>query len=423
MSAGLTRLDELPVPQGWTPAIRSDIGRLSSAVRTPGGGVRIQATIAKTGILEYRRADGTVSRELVPKEELGNLESLQTLQDADVTIGHPEGGSRLVSPETHKTDSVGHVSGAPRFDGQFIHADLVIKDAEAIARVDAGELPEISAGYQVMIDPTPGRHDGRGYDVVQRRRKYNHVGLVEEGRARAGRGTRLRLDAIGDITDVAFQIQPNDPAPPQEPRAEHRSDAMDQNVTIEGHQYVLGTPAWQQARTRVDEKHRQALEAATKRADEAEVRVDTLTAELQVATSEKAELKTQLAVAVDPKRVDALVGERTNLFGSARTLLGDDVKLDGLTERAIRELVVAKDDPSLKLKGRTDEAVKIFYEAAVRHGSATSPLVQARGDAFPAAPPTSPAAIPGELPASRVDATGYKHGPDVHERYKARPAG
>ena len=68
----------------------------------------------------------------------------------------------------------GHVSGEPTFDRQFVRATLAIQEHDAITRVDRGELVELSAGYRLMIDPTPGvTPAGERYDAVQRALRRN----------------------------------------------------------------------------------------------------------------------------------------------------------------------------------------------------------------------------------------------------------
>lgn len=168
--------------------------RLTNARRTSAGGVRVRAAISRAGVLVYE--DGT--RELLPPEELTRADALASLRDAPVTIGHPPaefyGGSAMVTPQSYRELSVGHVSGAPIIEGDHVLAELVVMDAGAIARIDAGELVEISAGYRLRLEPTPGVFRGERYDAIQRQRVYNHLALLPPGGGRAGPTVGLRLD-------------------------------------------------------------------------------------------------------------------------------------------------------------------------------------------------------------------------------------
>ncbi|MEQ9073057.1 MAG: DUF2213 domain-containing protein [Sandaracinaceae bacterium] len=169
--------------------------KLAKVVRTPAGGVRLAAVIARAGVLTYE--DGT--RELVTPDELARADSLASLRDAPVTVGHPPaefyGGSSMVTPESYRELTVGHVSGEPRVVGDHVVAEIVVMDATAIARIDAGELVEISAGYGLRLEEAPGVFRGERYDAIQRNRTYNHIALLPAGSGRAGPTVRLRLDS------------------------------------------------------------------------------------------------------------------------------------------------------------------------------------------------------------------------------------
>ncbi len=394
VSATQTRTDKADIPAHWKPAVRVDVGRLRKAERTPSGGVRVPGAIARTGVLEYLRADGSRVREYVPPEEVRRLESLATLRDAVVTVAHPDGGTRLVSPATYRQDSVGHVSGEPHVDGEHVVADLAVLDGETIRRIDAGELVELSAGYRCLIDPTPGMApSGERYDQVQRRREYNHVALLPRGGGRAGETVSLRLD--GEEIDSAVQVRCDDkdhrPAPPAPAL---RIDTME-TERIDGIDYKIGSPEWRQAvarqRARLDEEMA-ALEEEKKKAD---ADVEALKAERDDMKKKLDELEKKLAEMEDPERTDALVAARLDLFERARSVLGSEAKLDGKKDLDIMRETLAKDDPELKLDGKSDEYIRVRFELATERARKESrdrtPVVQARGDAFgnPAAAPTA----------------------------------
>ncbi len=385
-------------PAHWRQAVRVDYGRLGKARRTPVGGVRVEGAVARTGILAYARSDGTTVRELLPPEEAGRADSLASLRDAPVTIGHPDAGTRMVSPETYRSDAVGHISGEPRRDGDHVVAELAIQDADAIRRVDAGELAELSAGYRVLIDPTPGTWNGERYDAVQRHRSYNHVALLAKGRARAGSSAALRIDGVDD---VAIGLRSDEIDPPATRGPDERADCME-TERIDGVDYKVGSPEWRQVKGK-------QLAALEERAKTAEARADAATARLEVSEKEKAELGKQLAEASSLERLDARANERASLITAARELLGPEAKLDGLSDREIRIAALTKLDPETKLEGRTDEAVKIHFEAALKFAAkrtdATSPLSQARA-----------AALPAPTQSTRIDARDLK--PDLAAKWR-----
>jgi hypothetical protein len=176
---------------------RYDSGRLSKLTRTGAGGARVPASIARTGIQVYQDAQGNTVREYRAPEVVFAAESLATLASVPVTIGHPG----AVDSRNWRQHAVGHVSDAPparRADGavEWLDSAIVVQDADAIRRIEAGELVEVSMGYRVQVTPRAGvTPTGEHYDAVQEGPVvFNHLALLPAGKARAGSGARLRLD-------------------------------------------------------------------------------------------------------------------------------------------------------------------------------------------------------------------------------------
>lgn len=182
--------------------LRLDTGRLDRAKRTGAGGARVPATIARTGVQVYTDPSGREVREYRPADEVFAALALESLGAIPVTIGHPG----AVDASNWRRHAVGHVSDTPaskRQDGptSWLETALVISDADALSRVASGDLVEVSMGYTADVVPESGvAPDGQRYDAVQRNIRFNHLALLESGRARAGRDARLRLDAVGNAT-------------------------------------------------------------------------------------------------------------------------------------------------------------------------------------------------------------------------------
>lgn len=377
------RSDSAGVPAGWRPEVRLDRGRLRKVERTPSGGVRVPAAVSRTGILEYRRADGEVVRELLPEEEIADADALQSLRDAAVTVGHPAGGTRMVTPDTYREDAVGHVTGEPAVDGGHLVAQLAIQDAETIRRIDAGELEEISAGYQLFIDPTPGVWNGQRYDQVQRRRRYNHVALLPKGAGRAGTTVALRLDGV----DVAVQMA-------GESAATTRS-----KPTMEAKEKLAEFESMDMDKM----KAQYDAEMASMKAER-----DALKAKLDEMTAKMAALEA-------PERTDAMVSARLELLDKARRVLGADFaakRADGksMTEREVQDAVLAK----LRPERKWDEADAVYVQARfdaemdLLSQAPSAPLTQARRDAF--------GARVEDVPSPHI--IGREPPPDLSNRYR-----
>lgn len=69
------------------------------------------------------------------------------------------------------------------FESPYLQNSLVVWDAKAIRRIERGETQELSCGYHYQPDMIPGVYEGEAYDGVMRNIIFNHVALVERGRA------------------------------------------------------------------------------------------------------------------------------------------------------------------------------------------------------------------------------------------------
>src|SRR5690606_16899412 len=76
--------------------------------------------------------------------------------------------------------------------GDFVTADLIVKDADAIKMVEDRGYVELSAGYTAEYEHSPcTTDDGTAYDYIQRNIRINHAAHLPAGAARAGRQARI----------------------------------------------------------------------------------------------------------------------------------------------------------------------------------------------------------------------------------------
>lgn len=158
------------------------------------GYLRVPGRVARTGIQQYSaselgltdRPPGSIVNVYRPPDAVFDLSSLESYDNADVTVEHP---SDLVDSTSFKTVSVGHAISGGRRDGDFVVVDFLIKDQEAIDAIDGGKA-ELSAGYTAEYIKRSGvAPDGQHYEFVQDEIVINHVALCD--RARAGKKARL----------------------------------------------------------------------------------------------------------------------------------------------------------------------------------------------------------------------------------------
>lgn len=406
------RTDDADVPEHWVPAVRVDVGRLRKAEKTPSGGIRVPGAVSRTGVLTYRLDDGSVRRELVLPEELSRADALASLRDAPVTVGHPDGGTRLVTSETYKQDAVGHVSGEARVEADHLVSSLAVQDADAIRRIDAGELAELSAGYRVMLDMTPGETaDGQRYDAIQRRRVYNHVALLPQGGGRAGGSVSLRLD--GEDVEVATEVPDGTPpkktkpapAAPSQPQARADMAEPKRVIRVDDVEYELDSDTGKQV---VEKK----LQERADKIGELEKERDTLQGKHDELKAEHDKLKARVD-GIDAE-IEERAEERAKLRADAAKVLGEDnvpkKPAEGKSlERTIREAVVKKDDADADLAEKSDDYVEARYDAAIKRASEQTPITRTRGDGFTPAPSNG-----GGSPHNR----GRTPPPSVGNRYQ-----
>ena len=72
-------------------------------------------------------------------------------------------------------------------DGDSVRCEIIIHDTNALKSCG---LKELSLGYSLDTDDTPGVYHGEKYDCIQKNIEINHLALV--GEARAGETARYR---------------------------------------------------------------------------------------------------------------------------------------------------------------------------------------------------------------------------------------
>jgi hypothetical protein len=194
---------------------REDRGELLRPSRR-GNVLFVEGVAAKEGILEYRRADGSMRREFVPASTLQRAGI--RLARSPVTLLHPNPDQypNGVTPENYADLGVGDVDGEVVVgDGGFTKVRLAIRRKDAIESVESGETRELSCGYKVRLDETPGENAYGRYDAVQvERTDNNHLALVPF--ARAGRSAAVRAD--GAIATTVIRADGAQPAGTPAPR-------------------------------------------------------------------------------------------------------------------------------------------------------------------------------------------------------------
>lgn len=175
----------------------------TDAAEVTGEGFRIyDALFARTGIQVYDDGRGGLIREYRPDAEVFDGASLASYELRPLTDLHPPGN---VTTDTAKVLARGAVSAArAHADGRHVAGRLAVWDADLIAKFDQaearGDAMQLSAGYTLDLDPTPGTTpDGERYDAIQRGIRINHVAAVPLGRAGSARVLTDAADLVGAL--------------------------------------------------------------------------------------------------------------------------------------------------------------------------------------------------------------------------------
>jgi hypothetical protein len=316
------------------------------------GRVVVDAHITRTGIFEYLDDRGRIRRELREDSEVFSPSSLATFRMVPVTNDHPPVG--LVDASNARKYMIGSTGDNVLRDDDHVRATIMVTDADTIRQMEAGKL-EVSCGYQCDLDETPGVHPVYGkYDARQRNIRGNHVAIVDS--ARAGRSARVRMDG------AATQI--NSPAQTRRPQMD--PEKSQETIRALGAQLT-------EAKERADAAEVKAKTSET-RADVAEGKLITLESRVSELQSQLATISTATeteAVGRERTRADAAeakvarfdatvekrIRARSKLERQVAVVLGDDFRMDDLSDRDIRAAAVKRLDTNADVSKSVPDGV------------------------------------------------------------------
>ena len=174
---------------------------------TPEGYLQAQAAVGRVGVLYYARDELKGMDGLPAKKRIGVMITSQSLFDQEtkdslalkpLTLRHPGEDVTASNQKDYKVGTVGE--NIDRTDDEKLAARIQIEDADAVAKVKAGQLEQLSLGVYRKLEREAGTFQGDQYDyVVRLPQEVNHVALVERGRA--GAGVRV-FDKSGEDSEM-----------------------------------------------------------------------------------------------------------------------------------------------------------------------------------------------------------------------------
>lgn len=333
---------------------RFDFRKLEKATKTDSGFLKVPVYATRVGVFNYTKADGTKIRELRPRDEVFQADSMESLAGVPLTNRHP---TEMVNSTNSKRHMVGYTSDKVDQEGQFIKTSVTITDSETIKEIENDGLREVSCGYTCDLEFKKGIFNGDEYDAIQRNIRYNHLAIVDKGRA--GPEVRLHLDSDSALCDDL------EDKPPTQKKGNDMAKVKlcDAEFEVESGVAQAIQAALKEAKTQGKESVTSELETKieTVKAD-AQKTLDGLQAKLDQSVEE---VKTLKAEKTDAAKLHELVLARTALLDMAKPHLKKDADLSAMSESDIKKAVVTAKYPELKLDEKSEAYVEARFDAII----------------------------------------------------------
>lgn len=345
---------------------------------TAEGFLRGRAIVTSIGVFTYKRADGTIQRELRLPEEVFSEKTLNSMKLKPVTLNHP---SELVTKDNADKLQVGSLGDNPSrttqwhdtpydevTDGINCAIDMIITKKDAVDAVLNGKQ-SLSMGYTCDLEMAePGATwCGVEYDFIQRNIRYNHCAIVDSARAGDNAKIELRVDSEDAVLeDMVINTD--------------GGTKMLKKINLDGIEYEAEESvikALNKEKARADQAENDACETKKtmdkkvadmeKKVTEFEKRISELEAERDSAKEkadglekENEKLKNDSA---DPKRLDEAVKAKMELLHNAEKAKVE-VKED-MSDMDIKKAIITSQFPKANFDGKDDVYIQARYDSAV----------------------------------------------------------
>lgn len=162
----------------------------------PNGSLRVPVTITRTGVFQYTDSLGNTINELRHPDQVFKKDSVNTARSIIVTDNHPP---VMVTPKNANLYQKGLLDPVINQRGQYLDTYMTITDEDLIKLVKNGKR-EVSLGYYADTIAQSGVWNGQKYDSIQKNIIYNHLSVVDKGRA--GANVKIRMDSDSEEIEV-----------------------------------------------------------------------------------------------------------------------------------------------------------------------------------------------------------------------------
>ena len=348
--------------------------------RTNEGFLKGRAIVTSIGVFTYKRADGTIQRELRLPEEVFSPSTLNSMKLKPVTLNHP---TELVTSDNADKLQVGSLGDNPSWtkewhdrnweevtDGINCAIDMIVTKKDAIDAILNGKQA-LSMGYTCDLEMAePGSTwCGVEYDFIQRNIRYNHCAIVDSARAGDNAKIELRADSEDAVLEDIMVT-----------KIDGGTKMSLKKIKLDGIEYEAEESvikALNAEKARADAAENDACETKKtmdkkvadmeKKVTEFEKRISELEAERDSAKEKKdaaeAELEKVKADAADPAHLDAAVKAKIELLHNAEKAKVE-VKED-MSDMDIKKAIITSQFPKANFDGKDDVYIQARYDSAV----------------------------------------------------------
>jgi hypothetical protein len=305
----------------------------------------------------------------------------------------------LLDSENTKDYQIGFTGSEIVYDNGFVRAVMTVTDRDVIEKIMHGDVREVSAGYRVNYDPTPGVTDsGEHYNGIQTEISGNHVAIVRRGRA--GPQVKLHLDRQDAADPYLFSTE--------------EDQTMSAKIVFDGAEFEVSesvalaitkeredaSMSYKDMKMKYDKLMKEAEDMKAKMADMEhgmKEKEDSLEGRSDALQEQVNSLKAELEEAKQVN-VDSIVAERLALIEKAKPVLDAEYAFAGKADREVMvDAIKTVRGDSVELDGRSDDYVLAMFdtiaETAAAHVDSTEDLRKA----------VAAAAAPASAPSSYMD--------------------
>lgn len=328
---------------------RHDKGEIrGEAEITPEGYIRANAVVTRSGIFNYQNLDGSIRRELRHPNQVWDNESIKSMALIPVTNGHPR--ERMVTPKNFKHLAIGYTGETINKDDEFVMANFVITDQDGIDAVVKFGRKELSLGYLVDLDETPGEYEGEKYDAIQTNIRYNHLAIVDK--ARAGKEARIALDSFD-----AVEIK-NEDKNMSKRKVKIDNEEMEVEESVASYVERLE----RDLKNLTDERARVESEIAMIRD-----KLEKTQGERDSFKDQVTEMDKSMSNNMDEAKFNKAVKDRVQLLSLATEFLGSGVasKLDSMSDLDIKKEVIRSAKKSVNVDGKSQVYLDCMFDMII----------------------------------------------------------